>query len=114
MYLILFSAHKNINYKTNTRLFTPQDTTATYSNYSKSGEEQEDGQTLSEGFEWLQEAPKSWFRAQVENGLQRGKPGWMVGGHQSVAKGVGERVEQPEGLYLGCQPRYSCEKRLPG
>jgi hypothetical protein len=25
----------------------------------------------------------------------------MVGGHQSVAKGVGERAEQPEGLYLG-------------
>ena len=74
MYLILFSAHKNINYKTNTLLFTPQDTTATYSNYSKSGEEQEDGQTLSEGFEWLQAAPKSWFHARVENGLQRGKP----------------------------------------
>jgi hypothetical protein len=40
----------------------------------ESGEEQEDGQTLSEGFEWLQAAPKSWFHARVENGLQRGKP----------------------------------------
>jgi hypothetical protein len=39
----------------------------------ESGEEQKDGQTLSEGFEWLQAAPKSWFRARVENGLQRGK-----------------------------------------
>jgi hypothetical protein len=28
-----------------------------------------------------------------------------------VAKGVGERAEQPEGLYLGCQPRYSPHKR---
>jgi hypothetical protein len=40
----------------------------------QSGEEQKDGQTLREGFEWLQAAPKSWFRARVENGLQRGKP----------------------------------------
>jgi hypothetical protein len=71
---------------------------------------------LSEGFEWLQAAPKSWFRARVENGLQRGKLWWlpMVGGHRSVAKGVGERAKQPEGLYLGCRPRYSCLKRLPG
>jgi hypothetical protein len=28
-----------------------------------------------------------------------------------VAKGVGERSEQPEGLYLGCGPRYSRRKR---
>jgi hypothetical protein len=40
----------------------------------ESGEEQKDGQTLSEGFEWLQAALKSWFCARVENGLQMGKP----------------------------------------
>jgi hypothetical protein len=58
-------------------------------------------------------APKSWFRAGVENGLRRGKPSRlpMIRGHRSVAKGVGERSEQPEGLYLGCGPRYSRQKR---
>jgi hypothetical protein len=61
----------------------------------------------------LQAAPKSWFRAVVENGLRRGKPWWlpMIGGHRLVAKGVGERAEQPEGLYLGCGLRYSRRKR---
>jgi hypothetical protein len=28
-----------------------------------------------------------------------------------VAKGVGERAEVAEGLYLGCGPRYSRPKR---
>jgi hypothetical protein len=51
-YLILFSAHKNIDYKTNTHLFTPQDAAALIRIIRK-GEEQKDGQTSSNGFEWL-------------------------------------------------------------
>jgi hypothetical protein len=60
-----------------------------------------------------EEAQKSWFHAGVENGLRRGKPWWlpMIGGHRSVAKGVGERAEAAEGLYLGWGPRYSRRKR---
>ena len=47
------------------------------------------------------------------NGLRRGKPWWrwMIGGHPSMATGVGGREEGAEGLYLGCGPRYSRPKR---
>jgi hypothetical protein len=95
---------------------TPQDTAAAYSNYSKAGRSRRMAKRRAKASNGLQAAPKSWFRARVENGLQRGKRWWlpMVGGHWSVAKGVGERAKQPEGLYLGCRPRYSCRKRLPG
>jgi hypothetical protein len=115
MYLILFSAHKNIDYKTNTHLFTPQDAAAAYLNYSK-GEEQKDGQTSSNGFEWLAGSTKKlvlcWGRKWSAEGQT--VMAAMIGGHRSVAKGVGERADQQEGLYLGCRLRYSCQKRLPG
>ena len=62
--------------------------------------------------EKLVSSPGRKWSAEGQIGMATWLP--MVGGHQSVAKGVGERVEQPEGLYLGCQPRYSCKKRLPG
>jgi hypothetical protein len=44
MYIILFFAHKNTDYKETTHLFFE---------LFESGEEQKDGQTSSEGFEWL-------------------------------------------------------------
>jgi hypothetical protein len=61
-------------------------------------------------------AQKSWFAVAVEIGLRRSKPQWkwMIGGHLSMATGVGERAEQPEGLYLGCEPRYSRQKMGSG
>jgi hypothetical protein len=114
IYLILFFAHKNTDYKANTHLSaSPQDTVAAYSNNSKAGRSRRMAKHRAKALNGLQAAPKSWFRARVENGLRRGKPWWlpMIGGYRSVAKGVGERLEQPEGLYLGCGPRYSRRKR---
>jgi hypothetical protein len=103
--------NKNVDYKTNTHLFTPQDATATYtySNYSKARRSRRTAKHWEKASNGFRQHRKSWFRSRVENGLQRGKPWWlpMVGGHRSVAKGVGERAKQREGLYLGCQLRYS-------
>jgi hypothetical protein len=50
--------------------------------------------------------------AAVGFGLRRSKPRkrWAIGGHWSMATGVGERVEAAEGSYLSCRPRYSCRK----
>jgi hypothetical protein len=49
---------------------------------------------LSEGLEWLAGSTEKLVSCPVENGLQRGNLWWlpMVGGHRSVAKGVGERA----------------------
>jgi hypothetical protein len=54
------------------------------------------------------------FAAAVGFGLRRSKPRrrWAIGGHRSMAKGVGERVEAAEGLYLSCGRRYSRRKRV--
>jgi hypothetical protein len=61
-------------------------------------------------------AQKSWFPVSVGFGLRRSKPWWlpMIGWHLLMAKGVGKRAEQSEGLYLGCGLRYSCRKRQAG
>ena len=74
MYLILFFAHKNTDYKANTHLFTPQDAMTAYLNYSNAGRSRRMAKHQAKALNGLQAAPKSWFRARVENGLQRGKP----------------------------------------
>ena len=86
---------------------------ATFPHYSKAGRGRRMEEHEAKASNIKEAAPKSWLRAGVENGLRRSKPWWlpMIGGHRLVAKGVGERAEPPEGLYLGCGPRYSHQKR---
>jgi hypothetical protein len=70
MYLILFFAHKNTDYKANTHLFTPQDATTAYLNYSKAGRSRRMAKHQAKVLNGLQAALKSWFCAEVEKGLQ--------------------------------------------
>jgi hypothetical protein len=76
MYLILFFAHKNTDYKANTYLspFTPHDAAAASSNNPKAGRIRRMALHPAKALNREEAVPKSWFCAGVENGLQRGKP----------------------------------------
>jgi hypothetical protein len=54
--------------------FAPENATAASSNYSKAGRSRRMAKHRAKALNGLQAAPKSWFRARVENGLRRGKP----------------------------------------
>jgi hypothetical protein len=73
MYLILFFAHKNTDYKTTTHL-APQNATAASSNYPRAGLGEKMAVHAVKDLNSEEAAQKSWFRAWVENGLRRGKP----------------------------------------